>query len=103
MEICRINCPCLTHQFIHQYLKTNKIVQKILSGSQTAEGTRKIFISQNIIQILSQMLNSFSSDVASETALECMVTQTQPQGQKNNFISSLTEVSRILDCKTSLI
>lgn len=103
MEARRINCPCLTYQFTRWYLKTNKIVEKILSGSQTAEGTRKIFIPQNITQTLSQKLNSCSSDIVSETALACLVTQTQPQGQKNNFISSLTKVSYILNCKTILI
>lgn len=74
METRRINCPCLAYQFIHQYLKTNEIVEKILSGSQTAKGTRKRFIQQNITQTLSQKLNSCSSDIASETALDCMVT-----------------------------
>lgn len=57
---------------------------------------------QNISQILSQKLNPYSSDIATETALGCMATQTQTQGRKDEFVSILTEISHILACKISV-
>lgn len=92
--------------YISVYLSVKKEKEK-KSSKVTVRGTKQQKTEEkplchNITRILSQKSNPYSSDIATETALDCMATQTQTQGQKDEFISNLTEVSHILACKISV-
>lgn len=47
MEPHGINCPYLTHQFIHLHLKTNKIVEKYYQGVKQQK-TQEEYLYQKI-------------------------------------------------------